>query len=394
MRTTLFFLLFFVSPFIPSFGQDSNPDMLLMNMGVQMECTEAVNDMYNFKFERAEKQFKILQLKYPDHPLPYFLMGLSTWWKMLPNLNVKTHDETFLAYMDTTITKAEELYKRDQTKVEAAFFLSAAHGFRAEFYGERDSYAKATFAGRNALKYLLEYKDNNELSPEFMYGVALYNYYEVWIREEYPLLKPILLFFPNGDKKLGLKQLEEVSKDAFYTRTESQYQLAKIYTSTDENKDELALPIARYLHQTYPDNGFFHRLYARTAYYTGQFRELEPVCLDILKKIEAGMIGYEEVSGRYAAYFLGKIYKTRDPAKSKQYFLMAKAFGEKANATEQGYYLHSLDNLADLAKKEGDDELAREYYRIIKKNAPRREDSFDELRKEAKKNLSAKPRKK
>ena len=59
--------------------------MLLMDMNVQSECTDAVNDMYNFKFEKAEKQFQILKLKYPDHPLPYFLMGLSTWWKMMPN---------------------------------------------------------------------------------------------------------------------------------------------------------------------------------------------------------------------------------------------------------------------------------------------------------------------
>lgn len=391
MRAILFFLPFFLS--LPLSGQDK-PEMLLMDMSVQMECTDAVNDVYNFKFERAEKQFKILQLKYPDHPLPYFLMGLSTWWKMMPNLDKETYDDAFLGYMDTSITKAEKMYKDEKTKVEAAFFLSAAHGFRAEYYGERNSYAKATFAGKNALKYLLEYKDNNDLSPEFMYGVALYNYYEVWIKDEYPLLRPILLFFPNGDKKLGLTQLEEVSKDAFYTRTEAQYQLVKIYSSVDENKDELALPIARYLHETYPDNAYFQRLYARSAYYTSQYKELEPVCLDILQKIEEEKTGYEEVSGRYASYFLGKMYKNRDRAKSKEYFLKAVAFAEKAGATDQGYYLYSLDNLAEFAEKEGDRELAEKYYRIIKKNAPKGKDELGELRKEAKKNLSAKKRKK
>jgi len=387
MRPIVFLLSFFLS--ISTLAQDP-PEMLLMDMNVQLECTEAVNDMYNFKFDRAEKQFKILQLKYPEHPLPYFLMGLSTWWKMMPNLNVEIHDDTFLAYMDTSITKAEKMYKNDKAKIEAAFFLSAAHGFRAEFYGERNSYGKATFAGRNALKYLLEYKDNNELSPEFRYGVALYNYYEVWIKEEYPLLKPILLFFPNGDKEQGLKQLEEVSKDAFYTRTESQYQLVKIYSSIEENKDELALPIARYLHQTYPDNAYFQRLYARSSYYTSQVRELEPLCLDMLKKIEEGMPGYEEVSGRYAAYFLGKLYKFRNPQKSKEYFLKAVAFGEKIGATEQGYYLYSLSNLAEFAEKEGDHATAEKYYTIIKKNAPKGDDELGELRKEAKENLKKK----
>jgi hypothetical protein len=387
MRTILFFLSFFL--LTSSYGQDK-PEMLLMDMGVQLECTEAVNDMYNYKFERAEKQFQILKLKYPEHPLPYFLMGLSTWWKMMPNLKVESYDDTFLAYMDTTIMKGEELYDVEKSKAEAAFFLSAAHGFKAEFYGERDSYTKATFAGKNALNYLNEYKDNNELSPEFMYGVALYNYYEVWIRENYPLLKPILFFFANGDKKLGVKQLEEVSKDAFYTRTEAQYQLIKIYSSSEENKDNLALPIARYLHNTYPDNAYFHRLHARAAYYTSQNLELEPLCLDILRKIDSGATGYEEVSGRYASYFLGKLYRNSNPAKSKIYFLKAVGFAEKIEATDQGYYLYSLSNLADMAEKEGNRELAKTYYIKIKKYAPRGKDELGELKKEAKKNLRKK----
>jgi hypothetical protein len=387
MRTSLFFLSFFLSTAL--FGQKT-PTMLLMDMNVQMECTEAVNDMYNFKFDKAEKQFQILKLKYPEHPLPYFLMGLSTWWQMMPNLNLKTHDDSFLAFMDSSITKAEKMYKNENNKIEAAFFLSAAHGFKAEFYGERESYARASFSGKHSLNYLLEYKENNDLSPEFLYGIALYNYYEVWIKEEYSLLKPILLFFPNGDKKLGLQQLEEVSKDAFYTRTEAQYQLVKIYSSTDENKDELALPIARYLFETYPDNAYFERLYARCAYYRSQNRELEILCLDILKKIEMKMPGYEEVSGRYAAYFLGKLYKSRNPPLSKEYFLKAVAFAEKINATDQGYYLYSLNNLAEFAEKEGNRQLAKEYYTKIKKYAPHGKDELGELKKEAKKNLKKK----
>ena len=59
--------------------------MLLSDMQVQIEATEAVNDMYNFKFEKAEQQFRWLKQKYAWHPLPYFLLGLSEWWKIMPN---------------------------------------------------------------------------------------------------------------------------------------------------------------------------------------------------------------------------------------------------------------------------------------------------------------------
>ena len=104
--------------------------MLLLNKDVQYELEGAVDNMYNFKFERAEKQFKSLRRRYPEHPLPYFLMGLSQWWKIVPT-NIQTHkyDDLFFAYMDTTIQKAEELYDKNENNTEAAFFMAAANGF-------------------------------------------------------------------------------------------------------------------------------------------------------------------------------------------------------------------------------------------------------------------------
>ncbi|MBX9852962.1 MAG: tol-pal system protein YbgF [Cytophagaceae bacterium] len=390
MSRILAFFLFLIS--FKAFPQES-PKMLLMDMSVQSECTDAVNDMYNFKFEKAEKQFQILKLKYPEHPLPYFLMGLSTWWKIMPNIDNTNFDDTFLAYMDTSIAKAEKLYEEDATKIEAAFFLSGAYGFKAQLHGERDNYAKSTFAGKNALKHLMEFKDNNELSPEFLFGVALYNYYEVWIKEEYPLLKPILLFFPNGDKNTGLKQLQEVSNNAFYTRTEAQYHLVKIYLN-DLDSFQVALPMIKYLWENYPDNAFFERTYAKTLFYMSMNNDLEPICLDILKKFDSGTTGYEETSARWACYFLGNIYRYRNKAQAKEYFFRSTQLAEKIGATDQGYYLYSLKNLAEIAEDEKDPELAKAYYKKIKKFVPGSEDELKKLKKEAKKKIKEQEKKK
>src|SRR5687768_17117436 len=72
--------------------------ILLSDYDIQLECTQALNDLYNFKFDRAQKEFNDLKVKYGWHPLPYFLMGLSEWWKIMPNTKDKSHDEAFLAY--------------------------------------------------------------------------------------------------------------------------------------------------------------------------------------------------------------------------------------------------------------------------------------------------------
>ena len=133
--------------------------ILLADKQIQLECTQALNDLYNFKFDRAEAEFRDLKVRYGWHPLPYFLMGLSDWWKIMPNTKNTQYDESFLAYMDTTIQVAERLYNDYPVyKAEAAFFLAAAYGFKGRLYSdeERKNWRKAATVGKNALNYLDE----------------------------------------------------------------------------------------------------------------------------------------------------------------------------------------------------------------------------------------------
>jgi hypothetical protein len=393
MKSILLALFLFLSLAVKA--QDSLPHMLLMDEKIQIEATDAVNDMYNFKFEKAGRQFQILKLKYPDHPMPYFLMGLSVWWKMMPNLDHELedtkNDEEFNAYMDTSITLAEKLFDQNDKNVEAAFFLAGAYGFKARLYGERRNYARGTLAARNALKYM-RITTESELSPEFLFGEGLYNYYAVWIKDNFPLLRPIIIFFPDGNKELGIKQLKEVSYNAFYTRTEAQFFLVRIYTVEEDNKDMLALPIARYLATTFPDNPYFARTYARCAYMTGQSREYVEISMDILRKIEKRMEGYEEVSGRYASFYLGQyFYNQGNIAKAKDFYNLTIGFAKKINAIHTGYYLHALEKLALIAEKEKDEKTARKLWKIVKKNSDK---DTKKLKEEAKGKLNPKRKKK
>jgi hypothetical protein len=350
---------------------EAKPARLLQDMILQIETNQAINDMYNYKFAKAEKQFRWLKQKYPYHPLPYFLLGLNQWWKISPDFENTKYDNKFMAYMDTTIMLAEKLFKEDESNAEATFFLSAAYGFQGRLHSERKNWRKATVAGKNALKYLDVSKIKDQENPELLFGDALYNYYSVWIPENYPLLKPVVMFFPEGNKDLGLKQLKEVARNAFYTRTEAQYFLMRIL-AYEENDLEGAFQLAEYLNLTYPDNAYFHRYHARMLYSTGRLKVAEKVSLDIIAKIDSGMIGYEAISGRYAAFYLGQIYEVfKDREKAKHYYKRAVAFGEEIEAYETGYYLHSLLNLAKIADDENDKVMANYYYKLIKKHAKR-----------------------
>lgn len=365
--------------------------LLLTDDAIQMESTDALNAMYNFKFDEAEAKFKEYEQRYPEHPMPYFLMALSNWWKMMPDLDnekfTKPYVEDFFKYTDLAIEKGEKAFKEDNQNEEIAFILAAAYGFKGRYYAEQHSFMKAAGAGNNALEYLFKFKGRSDLSVEFVFGDALFNYYAEWIKQEYVLLRPVLAFFPKGDKNLGIKQLKQVAYNAFYTRTEAQYFLMRIYYN-EENREDIAYPTAQYLGVTFPDNPYFQRMHARLSFSQGKWLETEKIAQDILYKLNIGMPGYEAISGRYASFFLGHInkYYYHDKQKAKVYFEKARSFAEQSDATEMNYYLFATAELARIANEEKDFDKAKQYYEVILDNS----DNDHELHKEAKAYITAK----
>ncbi|WP_266362234.1 tetratricopeptide repeat protein [Tellurirhabdus rosea] len=364
---------------------DKKYDMLLKHPGVQIESAEAINNLYNYKFYEADKEFRWLRLRYPNHPMPYFLMGLAEWWKIVPNTDVTDYDDKCLAYMDSTITKAEKLYDEKDDKVEASFFLSAAYAFKGRLYSERKKWAKATLAGKNALKYFDKCKGNGDLSPELLFGDGLFNYYAQWIPQNYPLLKPILVFFPKGNKQQGIQQLEKTSNNAFYTRTEARYFLLQIYSM--ENQYDKAYDLAKYMWQQYPDNPFFERYYARTAFVRGQIAEAESSSRSILNKISESRAGYEAVSGRTAAYILAYINYNyyRNLPVAKQFYQQSIDFAKQTNSFDAGYYWASVLALGKIATAEKNYEQANAYFKEVLDKADKKSSQYKEA-KEAMKN--------
>ena len=373
MRKEVLLFLFIMAKALPGRAQQADTTILLIaDLTVQLEATEAMNAMYNFDFEEARKQYNWLRQLHPGHPLAYFLLGLNEWWKIMPDTEVKTYDRSFLYYMDSAIVLAERMLDIPERRIEGAFFLAASYGFKGRLYSERGEWGKAASAGRKALKYLEISKGYSYLSPELLFGDALYNYFSVWIPENYPILKPILAFFPDGDKELGLKQLREVAYNAFYTRIEAQVFLMQILADDNYNYRE-ALMIAEYLYKHYPNNAYFHRYYARYLYSLHNYAKMEPVAKQILVRIDSGMTGYEATSGRYAAFFLGQAYQYRSQYDSATYYYeRAVDFARQKDALKTGYCVYSLLNLGRIAIKEERKKDARGYLRQVKKLTKRK----------------------
>ncbi|MCM0042902.1 MAG: tol-pal system protein YbgF [Algoriphagus sp.] len=364
----------------------SNSTYLLLDKGLQYRITKAINSMYNFDFATAERDFAVIMYQYPEHPLPDFLMAVGYWWRIEINVDNKRYDTIFIQYLDRANAKAKKMLDQNPRNKEAAFFLAAGYGFQGRLYSERKSWTKATFAGKNALTYMEMSRGEEEFNPELLLGDALFNYFSVWIPENYPLLKPILALFPKGNKKLGLAQLEKVASNAFYTRVEAQYFLFRLYGS-EEKRPQDALRIVEYLHEKFPNNPYFHRSYARYLYTTGKWTQAMQESLEILDRIEQKQFGYEATSGRYAAFYLGEyFYRIGNTIEAKRYYSKTVTIGEESETQESGYYLYSLITLGKIATAEKNRALAKTYFNQVKRYAKRKHPAHQEARDFIKKN--------
>ena len=184
--------------------------------------------------------------------------------------------------------------------------------------------------------------------------------------EHYPMLKPIMTFFPEGDKSIGIAQLKETSRNAFYARTEAQYYLLRILYEEEKNLEE-AYQLSAYLTDLYPNNSYFKTYYGRILYRLGKYDDAKVIFESILNSVIAEQQGYEYNTARYATYFLGSIWKSYgNLMKSKKYYNSSVKYALLANASEKGYYFYSLIHLGEIAVMEKEFNLALKYFKKVK----------------------------
>jgi tetratricopeptide (TPR) repeat protein len=199
-------------------------------------------------------------------------------------------------------------------------------------------------------------------------GFGIYNYYAEMIPEKYPFVKPFMIFFPSGDKKKGIEQLEAAAMEGKYSKYESRYFLMTLFYQ-HENNFSKALEYAEMLTGDFPDNPIFQRHHGRILVRMGFYRRATRIFSDILKKCEAKLRGYSESSKREATYYMGlNLFKDNRPDSSKVYFkesekLSRMLIGKEYKQT--GYLANTLLYLGMIEDLSGNRENAIEYYEQV-----------------------------
>ena len=273
--------------------------------------------------------------------------------------------------MDESILLSKKIYE-DGNKIDGAFFLAASYGFKGRLLSERKNWRKAAFSGKNALKYLKEIRKEDYLIPEIAFGNGLFNYYSIWISDKYPILKPIVSFFPKGNKIRGIEQLDNAAKNSFYTRTEAQYFLMRIFS--EENKLSKALQISNYLHNTYPMNSIFHRYYTQLLYRSGYFDECEIQLNELLKNYSNSILGYNLNVVRNAHFFKAEIERKKLNIESaKENYLKSIEYSIQMKNQRLGYTLYSYYYLGKLEYDNRNFKTSKQYFKRVIRLSKRKE---------------------
>ena len=325
---------------------------------------KGIKEIYDIKFSAAEKTFRAIIADYPQQPAGKFFLAMIDWWKILLDLDNENYDDIFFAKLEDVIFQCDEILKKDPNNVDALFFKGGSIGFRGRLRAIRDSWIKAADDGREAIPIVQKAARLDPSNIDVQLGFGIYNYYAAVIPEHYPFIKPLMIFFPNGDKEKGIKELKLVAEKGKYARYEAQYFLMTLYYHYESNNQK-AYEYAKQLSNEFPDNPLFERFVGRTLVRRGDYMSADTIFLDIYSRCKENKAGYNKPAKREAAYYLGYYRKMIGKTDSAIiYFKECVDISKKIDQKEEsGFRINATLYLGILSDQTGQRSKAIEYYK-------------------------------
>lgn len=352
--------------------------------GFDARIQHGIDLIYGLHFDEADAHFTAIREADPQNPLGYFFSAMVTWWRILIDLDDRTHDEAFYAQLERCIAVCDQRLKEDPLDFDAILFKGGAIGFRGRLRGDRDQYIQAARDGLRALSLLKKSRQLEPSNKDILFGQGLYNYFAKVMPERHAILRPAMIFLPDGDRELGLEQLRQVANEGLYARTEAAYFIAQIYRIF-ENDSNAALPYIRELHAHYPSNSLFHRYAARTLIEVGRWPEGVALYEQYIQRHGEGQTGYHVHGLVEARYYLGRyaFFKRRYAEARAEFVAVVQLTEETSRDRDRAYtalanlYLGMAADLAndapeaearykrvlDLPEHAGSHKLAKRYLR-------------------------------
>lgn len=315
---------------------------------------KGINEIYGIRFSEADETFSIVREKFPSHPAGYFFDAMIYWWKILLDMNNEEHDDIFFEKLEYVIDLCDDILDENENNIDALFFKGGSLGFRGRLLSVREKWFNAALDGKDALPLVFNAYDLDSTNMDVQLGFGIYNYYADVIPERYPFVKPVMFFFPKGDREKGLKQLELCANEGKYAKIESNYFLMTLYYMYEEDYKKAHLFNERLL-EWFPDNPVFERYKGRILIKRFGYSQASDVFRDIYNKGKSNKPGYNNNTMREASYYIGyDEYTNGAIEEALKYFDECISYSKLLNEEEtSGFLINSMITKARILSDNG-----------------------------------------
>lgn len=337
------------------FSASSFAQLLNDNESKQL-IIKGLDKLYNYEFKEADIFFQSVKAKYPKHPVTPLLSALQIQWQNLPIEQNQKALTQYLALLEKCQLSAEVLLEEPNRKAEAIFFLTASHGYIALVLNYKKEQIKAANEARKAYGYLKDGKQLTEKNPEFLFTSGLYNFYRVQYPETHPIVKPVMVFFDNGNKKLGINQLEQAVQKSVFSRIEAAFYLMGVCLKYESNYPK-ALIYSSWLHERYPNNLIYTMRHTESLIMNGKIDDALPLIQQLKRTNDKVYL----LAGNLFEGLINEKFKKNDKAAADFYVNVLKT--QPNDRYTNDYYAMAYAGLARISIHSGNTKRAEELYR-------------------------------
>lgn len=339
---------------------------LITNEQFRQDAQAAVDSLYNFNANGADQKLKPWKEKYPSHPLWQLMEGMEFWWVLLSDLHDTSRDDYFYEMMKKVDYAASKLLYDQPGHADALIIRAVANGYVARQHSNRQEWITSLNTARKAYNAYGYLQENMPTLPDLKLAEGLKLYYSAYLPEEYPVVKTVSWFLPDGDKPGGLKYMRDASETAIFARAEATYFLGNINYNYEKNYQK-AVGYFQTLHEQYPNNNYYARLLVKNYYKTGRYAEALSVIDESLKRWKQKDLAFGDVLKEELLFWKGRILYLNDKY-NKALPLFKQSFELSSNlprSRHRDYYAAAAYYAGETLNRKGEKEEAKAYFEKV-----------------------------
>jgi len=292
---------------------------ILSNKELLIKIEHGLDSIYNFQFQYADELSKEIEQQYPDHPLPQLFESIVIYWRHFPVTPDGPYHQKYVTHITEAINRSEKILDKDNDNTVGIFLNLMSRLLVMQYYADNHQSSKVAPYVRRAYKMTKKGFDLGHKMNDFLFSTGLYNYYREAYPERYPVYKPIAYFFPKGNKKLGLKQLENNWDNGIFLDAESLSFLVYISLNFEGNFKKSAR-YTKELHQSYPNNPLYLCYRIRSLLLLERYQRALPLIDELTNKYNKHRF-FEVMGYVYEGVYEEK--KNKDYRKAEHLYLKA-----------------------------------------------------------------------